>query len=246
MISDLLRLGVDLLVTGGTAATVTAKQATSTVPIVGLYLGDPVGTGLAQSLARPGANVTGLANGSTDITGKQLELLQKIEPTLRRVGYLYNPANAAHVTVLAQMSAVATASGLEVVPAPVPAISDLDAAFERAVAGGAEAFIWSGFLQTPGDTRVAALALSHRLISLGSTGGDNYPAAGGLMSYGPDVVAIWRRAGYFVDRILKGAKPADLPVELPTTYDLIVNHTTAAALGVTIPDEVAQQVTTWI
>jgi len=244
MISGLLRSRVDVLVTGGTAATVTAKQATATVPIVGVYVGDPVGTGLVQSLARPGGNVTAIGNGNTEIMGKALELLLKLEPTLRRVAYLYNPANASHVTVMGQLSTLAAASGLEAVPAPTLAMADLDVAFDKAVANGAEAFMWSGFLQAQGDVRVAALASSRHLISMGLD--RSYPVAGGLISYGPVALAIFRRAGYYVDRILKGAKPADLPVELPTTYELIVNQTTASALGITIPDEVAQQVTSWI
>ncbi len=241
--SDLLRLGVDVLVTGGTAITVSAKQATSTVPIVGISVGDPVATGLVQSLARPGGNVTGISLGS-DYSGKLLELLLKIEPTLRRVGYLYNPESPGHVTALGQFTAVATTSGIEVVPAEVRATPDIDGAFEKAVASGAEALYWPSFFNVENDAHFAALALSRHLVTLGIN--SSYPAAGGLMSYGIDTIAMWRRAAYFIDRILKGAKPADLPVELPTTFDLIVNHTTAAALGVTIPDEVAQQVTSWI
>jgi ABC-type uncharacterized transport system substrate-binding protein len=244
MISELLQSGMDVLVTGGTAATLTAKLATSTTPIVGIYVGDPVGSGLVQSLARPGGNVTALATGGAEIIGKWLELLRLIEPTLTGVSWLYNPQNASHVAVWRQLSSLAAASGLAAVPAAVLTIADLDVAFETAVAKGADAFIWSGFLGVESDTRVAALALSHHLVSMGTA--SSYPVNGGLMSYGPHQIAIYRRAAYYVDRILKGAKPADLPVEQPTTFDLVVNHTTAIALGVTIPDGVAQQVTSWI
>jgi putative ABC transport system substrate-binding protein len=240
--SDLLRLGVAMLVTGGTAITVAAEQATSTVPIVGISVGDPVATGLVQSLAQPGGNVTGMSLGI--YPGKCLELLLKIEPTLRRVGFLYNPDSPGHVTNLGQFTTVAAASGVEVVPAEVRATADIDGAFEKAVVGGAEALYWPGFFDLENDAHFAALALSRRLVTLGIN--NNYPAAGGLMSYGIDGIAMWRRAAYFIDRILKGAEPADLPVELPTTFELIVNHTTAAALGITIPNEVAQQVTGWI
>jgi putative ABC transport system substrate-binding protein len=244
MISDLLRLRVDVLVTGGTAATQAAKQATSTVPIVGIGVGDPVASGLVQSLARPGGNVTAISRGSADITPKWLELLLKIEPTLRRVGYLYNPDNASHALALAQFSTLAVASGVETVPAEERSTPDLDTAVEKAIGSGAEALFWLGGQGTEGDTRVAAKALSHHLVSLGAI--DTYPVAGGLISYSLDTNALVRRGAYYVDRILKGTKPADLPVEQPTTYDLIVNQGTAKALGVTIPDEVAQQVTSWI
>jgi putative tryptophan/tyrosine transport system substrate-binding protein len=246
MVSELLRWGVDVLVTGGTAATQAAKLATSTVPIVGIYVvGDPVGPGLVQSLARPGGNVTAITQGSSEITGKWLELLRLIEPTLRHVGFVYNPQNAGHVTTWEQLSTLAAASGLEAVPADVLTytIADLDVAFEAAVAKGAEAFVVLT-LGVEGNTRLGALALSRHLVSLGSD--STYPAAGGLMSYGAAKLAIYRRGAYCVDRILKGAKPADLPVEFPTSFDLVVNHTTVIALGVTIPDEVAIQVTSWI
>jgi putative ABC transport system substrate-binding protein len=235
---------VDALVTNGTVATQAAKQATSTVPIVGIGVGDPVASGLVQSLARPGGNVTAISRGSADITPKWLELLQKIEPGLRRVGYLYNPDNASHVLALEQFSTLAAESGIETVPAEERSTAELDTAVEVAVASGAEALFWSGGQGIEGDTRVAVQALSHRVVSLGA--GDTYPVAGGLISYSLDTIALMRRGAYYVDRILKGAKPADLPVEQPTTYDLIVNQGTAKALGVTIPDEVAQQVTTWI
>jgi putative ABC transport system substrate-binding protein len=185
-----------------------------------------------------------VATCTTDIIGKLLELLLKLEPTLGRVAYLYNPVNAGHVTFMAQLSTLATASGLEAVPAPTLAMADLDAAFDKAVANGAEAFIWSGFLGTPGDDRVAALTLSRYLVGMGLD--RSYPVAGGLISYGPVTLAVYRRAGYYVDRILKGAKPADLPVELPTTFDLVINQAAARALGVGIPEEVTQQVTSWI
>jgi putative ABC transport system substrate-binding protein len=243
MISDLLRSGVDVLVTGGTAATVTAKQATSTVPIVGIYVGDPVGAGLTQSLARPGGNVTAIANGATDITGKLLDLLRLLVPTLSRVGFLYDPENASHVRLLQQFGALVAALGLEALPAPVPTFADFDVAFETAVANGVEALI-DVYDRTEGNTRVAALALSHHLVSMANF--SDYPSAGGLLSYGPDLSAVYRRGAYYVDRVLKGTQPADLPVEFPTAYDMVVNQATAKALGVTIPDEVAQQVTSWI
>jgi putative ABC transport system substrate-binding protein len=243
MISDLLRSGVDVLVTGGTVATQAAKQATSTVPIVGVYVGDPVGTGLVQSIARPGGNVTALAQNAADANNKLLELLRLIVPTLRRVGTFYDPENAGQVSLVQQFSASAAASGLEVVLAPVPTFADFEVAFETAVANGAEALL-DGYNRTEGNTRVAALALSHHLVSVSNS--SDYPAAGGLLSYGPDLYAIYRRGGYYIDRILKGTKPADLPVEFPTAYDMVVNQATAKALGVTIPDQVAQQVTSWI
>ena len=248
MVSELLQWGVDVLLTGGTVATQAAKQATSTVPIVGISPGDPVGSGLVQSLARPGGNVTAISLDTNEVQDKLLDLLRLIVPTLSHVGSFYNPENASHVTGMQHLSASAAALGLKVVPAPVPStntVAELDAAFETAVANGAEAIIFNlSGLSTEGTTRVAALALSHHLVSVGL--GSAFAAAGGLLSYSPDEAALYRRAGYYVDRILKGAKPADLPVEVPTTFELVVNQATARALGVTIPDEVAQQVTSWI
>jgi putative ABC transport system substrate-binding protein len=244
MISDLLRSGVDVLVTGGTAATVTAKQATATLPIVGVSVTDPVGQGLAQSLARPGGNVTGISLDGTEYVGKWLELLLKIKPTLRRVGWLYNPDNPGHVAIVRQASTLAAASGLEILPAENRGMADLDSAFEKVATGGAEAVVGGGYGYAEGTAHLAALALSHHLVSLGVN--SSQVAEGLLLSYAPDYIAMYRRGAYYVDRVLKGAKPADLPMELPTRFDLIVNHTTAAALGVTIPDEVAQQVTSWV
>src|SRR5262249_3331609 len=155
-----------------------------------------------QSLARPGGNVTGSSRNGTEYVGKSLELLRLIVPTLRRVGYLYNPDNAGHVAVLGRLSTLAAASGLEIVPAAVRARADLDVAFEKVVASGAEAFIQSANVD---NARVAALALSHHLVSLGVT--SSQAAEGLLLSYSPNTTAMFRRAGYYVDRILKGAKP---------------------------------------
>ncbi len=245
MTSDLLRSGVNVLVTGGTAATVTAKQVTATVPIVGIFTAAAaVGQGLVQSLARPGGNVTGISVGGDETVGKWLELLRLIVPTLTRIGFLYNPDNPGHVANLERASTLAVTSGLEIVPAENRDMADPDNAFEKVVTSGAEALIAAGYNSAEGTARLAALALSHHMVSLG--GNSSQVAEGLLMSYSPDFIATWRRGAYFVDRILKGAKPADLPVELPTTFDLIVNQATATALSVTIPDEVAQQVTSWI
>jgi putative ABC transport system substrate-binding protein len=243
MISDLLRSGVDVLVAGGTPAAVTAKQATSTVPIVGISVSNPVENGLVESLGRPGGNVTGISNGGFDVS-KWLELLLKIEPTLRRIGYLYNPDNPGHVSNLEHFNTSAAALGVQVVPAENRSLADLDDAFETVVASGAEAFIASGYGDAEGTARLAGLALSHHLVSLGV---NSFQATEGLLLYyGLDYLAMYRRGAYYIDRILKGAKPADLPVELPTTFQLIINRTTASALGITIPDEVAQQVTSWV
>jgi len=243
MLGEMLGSGIDMLVTGGTAATVTAKQATSTVPIVGFFT-DPVGQGLVQSLARPAGNVTGISLDGTEYVGKWLELLQKIKPTLRRVGWLYNPDNPGHIANLERATTLAATSGLEIVPGENRAMADLDTAFEKVVTSGAEALIAAGYNSAEGTTHLAARALSHKLISLGVN--SSQAAEGLLLSYTPDYIAIYRRLAYYTDRILKGAKPADLPVELPTTFGLVVNHSTASALGITIPDEVALQVTSWI
>jgi putative ABC transport system substrate-binding protein len=245
MIGDLLQSGIDVLVTAGSLATQAAKQATSTVPIVGINVGDPLGTGLVQSLARPGGNVTVISQNSSGIVGKYVELLRQIEPALRRFAVLYTTGQPSQVTFWQQLSALANESGLEAVPAQVHTIADIDGAFETAAATGAEAFVVVSASQgAEGYAHIAALALSHRLVSEGLE--SRYAAAGGLLTYGADYVADGGRAGYLVDRILKGAKPADLPVEFPTTFELVVNRKTATALGIAIPEEVALQVTSWI
>jgi putative ABC transport system substrate-binding protein len=244
VVGDLLQSSWDVLLIGGPIATQAAKLATSIVPIVGIAIGDPVGTGLVQSLARPGGNLTVISVDSLETGDKLLELLRQIEPTVRRFGHLYSPENPAHVSLWLRLSALAPTLGLAALPAPVHTSGDIDDDFETAIANGAEALVVSPLFGSEGYTRIAALALSHGLVSLGVD--SRYAAAGGLLSYGANFLAPFRRAGYYVDRILKGASPADLPVEVATTFDLVVNRTTATALGITIPPDVALQVTEWV
>jgi putative tryptophan/tyrosine transport system substrate-binding protein len=244
--TELSRLPVDVLVTG-LGGSLPAKQATDTILIVFVGGPDPVALGLVASLGRPGGNVTGLPIEVQQnlLSGKQLELLKEVAPGLSRVAVLRG-ANvnlaAAPGPTLATHNAVAQALGLQVQPLDVYGPGDLVSAFEMAGQAHADGLV---FLPTPAlgrdEARIAELALSHHLPSISAF--RSFAAAGGLMSYGASLPALWRRAAYYVDRILRGAKPADLPVEQPMTFDFVVNLKTAAALGIIFPNEIMLQVT---
>jgi ABC-type uncharacterized transport system substrate-binding protein len=231
--AELVRLKVDVIVTAGTAAVVTAKQATSVIPIVFAVAGDPVGTGLVASLARPGGNVTGLSLQTTDLVGKRLELLRDVVPGLRRLAIL---ANVGPIGVLEMREVQATAGtlGLEVATSEVRRAEDITPAFD-ALKGRADAlYVVADPLITTNRIRINILAVGARLPTMHGQW-DNVEA-GGLMSYGANFPDLYRRAADYVDKILRGAKPGDLPVEQPTKFDLVINLTTAKALGLTIPE----------
>jgi putative tryptophan/tyrosine transport system substrate-binding protein len=232
--AELVRLKVDVIVTQGTPAARAAKHATTTIPIVMTSVGDPVGSGLVASLARPGGNVTGLASVSPDLMGKQLEVLKAVLPTVSRVAVLWNPANPANALNVreAEMAAQALGIPLHLVEARGPE------AFDRAFAAMTRAH--AGALLVIGDRvfrqhrrRLAELAATSRLPTMHNV--RTYVEAGGLMAYGPNPLDHNRRAAVYVDKILKGTQPADLPVEQPTTFELVINLKTAEALGLTIP-----------
>ena len=236
--AELVALKVDVIVTsGGTLAALAAKQATTTLPIVFTAAGNPVGEGLVASLARPGGNVTGLSVVSTDTIGKSLELLTQAVPGLSRIALLLKPdavpdrANKDRLK-LADVAARALGVRLQVVEAKGP--EDFDRAFSDMTKGRASAL---AVLATPvfdsNRGRLVDLAAKARLPTVYSY--RSYVEAGGLMSYGPDLADSFRRAATYVDKILKGAKPADLPVEQPTKFELVINLKTAKALGLTIP-----------
>jgi len=236
--AELVALKVDVIVTsGGTLAALAAKQATTTLPIVFTAAGNPVGEGLVASLARPGGNVTGLSVVSTDTIGKSLELLTQAVPRLSRIALLLKPdavpdrANKDRLK-LADVAARALGVRLQVVEAKGP--EDFDRAFSDMTKGRASAL---AVLATPvfdsNRGRLVDLAAKARLPTVYSY--RSYVEAGGLMSYGPDLADSFRRAATYVDKILKGAKPADLPVEQPTKFELVINLKTAKALGLTIP-----------
>ena len=231
--AEFVRLKVDVIVTSGTAAVVAAKQATSVIPIVFAAAGDPVGTGLVASLARPGGNVTGLSIQQTDLAGKRLELLREVVPGLRRLAIMANVGNPAAVLEMGEVQAAARTLGLEVATLEIRRAEDIAPAFE-ALKGRADAlYVCADPLVNTNRIRINTLALGARLPTM--HGIREYVEAGGLMSYGPNFPDLFRRAADYVDKILRGAKPADIPVEQPTKFDLVINLTTAKALGLDVP-----------
>jgi ABC-type uncharacterized transport system substrate-binding protein len=231
--AEFVRLKVDVIVTAGTAAVVRAKQATSVIPIVFAVAGDPVGTGLVASLARPGGNVTGLSVQQTDLAGKRLELLREVVPGLRRLVIMANIGTPSAVLDMREVQAAARMLGFEVATLEIRRAEDIAPAFE-ALKGHADAlYVCGDSLVFTHRIRINTLALAARLSTIHDHG--EYVEAGGLMSYGPTFPDLYGRAGDYVDKILRGAKPADLPVEQPTKFNLVINLITAKALGLTVP-----------
>jgi putative ABC transport system substrate-binding protein len=231
--AEFVRLKVDVIVTAGTAAVVTAKQATSVIPIVFAVAGDPVGTGLVASLARPGGNVTGLSNQSADLAGKRLELLREVVPSLRRLAILANAGSPIGVLEMREAQAAARTLGLEVVTSEIRRVEDIAPAFETLKDRAEALYVASDPLVTTNRIRINTLALGARLPTMHGQG--DSVEAGGLMSYGANYPDLHRRAADYVDKILRGAKPTDIPVEQPTKFDLVINLTTAKVLGLTVP-----------
>jgi putative tryptophan/tyrosine transport system substrate-binding protein len=232
--AEFVRLEVNVIVTPATAAVMAAKQATSVIPIVFGAAGDPVGTGLVASLARPGGNVTGLSIQNPDLAGKRLELLRDVIPGLRRLAILANVGGPSVVLDMREVQATARTLGLDVIPLEIQRAEDIVPTFE-ALNGRADAlYVCLDPLVIAHRVRINTLALAARLPTMHAL--REYVEAGGLMSYGPNVPDLFRRAADYVDKILRGAKPADLPVEQPTTFELVINLTTAKALGLVIPE----------
>ena len=233
IMAEFVRLKVSVIVTGGTSAVLAAKRATSVIPIVFGSVADPVGTGLVASLARPGGNVTGLSNQSADLPGKQFELLREVVPGLRRLAIMANISNPANVLEMSEGQAAARMLGLEVVNAEIRRADDIVPALEP-LKGHAEAlYVITDALVNTNRVRINALALGARLPTM--HGEKGYVESDGLMSYGPNFPDLYRRAAGYVDKILRGARPADLPVEQPTKFELVINLKTARALGLEIP-----------
>jgi len=231
--AELVRLKVDVILAGGTEAAVAAKQATSVIPIVFATAGDPVGSKLVASLARPGGNATGLSNLGTDLAAKRLELLREVFPGLRRLAVMANADYSGGVTERDEIDAAARTLGLEIVPLPIRRVEDIASALEG-LKGRAEALYTTGDpLVNAQRLRINTFALAMRLPTMFTQ--REYLEAGGLMSYGANFKDLNRRAAELVDKILRGAKPADIPVEQPTKFDLIINLITARALGLTVP-----------
>src|SRR6266545_4757340 len=233
--AELVRLKVDLIVSGGTQGVTAAKNATETIPIVMIAVRDPVGTGLIASLARPGGNVTGVSGyAGLETVAKQLELLKEPLPKIRRVAILSNPANAYHQLAVREVNVAARSLGVQLQLLEARGPNEFDGAFAAMAKERVGALlVLSDGIFSSHRTRLADLAARSRLPA--AYGNRESVEAGGLMSYGPSFLDLFRRAATFVDKILKGAKPGDLPVEQPTKYELVINLKTAKALGLTIP-----------
>jgi putative ABC transport system substrate-binding protein len=246
LVAELVGLKVDVLVATNNSAALAAKKATGTIPIV-MIAADPVGQGLVASLSRPGRNVTGLSVFIEAITGKRLQLLKELVSGLVRVAVLRNPMAASHAIFWHETEAAARKLGVALQPLEVRGPSDFEAAFAAAKQSNAQALLaFDDPLTIVYSDRIVALAAISRLPAM--YGFREFPVYGGLMSYGPNQVDLFRRAATFVDQILKGAKPADLPVEQPTKFELVMNLKTAKALDLTIPTSImaiADEVIEW-
>jgi len=229
---EFVRLKVDIIVTSGTAV-VAAKQATSAIPIVFAIANDPVGGGLVPSLARPGGNVTGLSLQTPDLAGKRLELLREVVPGLSRLAILANVGYPASVLEMGEVQATARKLRLDVATVEIRRAEDIAPAFEALKSRAEALYVVTDALVSTNRVRINSLALAARLPTMHSV--REYVAAGGLMSYGANYPDLFRRAADFVDKILRGAKPADIPVEQPIKFELVLDLTTAKALGLTVP-----------
>jgi putative ABC transport system substrate-binding protein len=233
VVAEFVRLKVDVIFTSGTPPTVAAKKATSEIPIVFAPAGDPLASGLVASLSRPGGNVTGLSNQTADVASKRVELLREVAGQVRRLAIIVKSNNASAASEMREVEAAAGKLGIEVVRLEIGQAQDIGPAFDT-LKGRADAlYIVIDSLITTHANRVNTLALGARLPTM--HGARELVAAGGLMSYAADYEDLYRRGAEYIDKILRGAKPSDIPVEQPTKFDLVINLTTAKALGLKIP-----------
>jgi putative ABC transport system substrate-binding protein len=231
---ELVQANVDVIVTQGTDSTLAVRNATSTIPIVMASIGDAVGIGIVPSLARPGGNITGLTLVATEQSTKRLELIKELSPALRRVAVVWSGDNASHRLQLKEMETATPVLGLRLDSVPVRDVGELDAGVQIALQTGAQAIVTMddqliNFLRA----RIVELALRHKLPVMGEF--RPMTAAGGLMNYGPNQTDMWRRTAIYIDKIFKGAKAADLPIERPTKFEFVINLKTAKALGLDMP-----------
>ena len=234
---ELVRLNVDVMIASSTAEATAAKNATRTIPIVFTLVADPVATGLIDSLARPGGNITGLTSIATVLVGKRLELLKETIPKLSRVAVLWNPQDTGSRQQWNESQLAGRELGLQLHSMEVNSPEKFESAFKETVKARATALaVTQSALFDPNQKQIPKLATKHRLASISNRG--EYAANGGLMSYGPDRAEPFRRAAAMVDKILKGTKPADIPVEQPTKFELVINLKTAKQIGLTIPPNV--------
>ena len=233
--AELVRRPVDVIAVYGTPPTRAAKQATATIPIVMIAIGDPVGAGLVASLARPGGNITGNTILGPDVAGKRLELLKELLPAGRRVAFLWNPDNASHPAQLAELQTAVQKLGMTLLPIAVRSSKDFDGAFAAISSERADMFMMTGDpLHQLSIGRIIDFLTKNWLPGMFLT--REIVVAGGLMSYGASVLDLFRRGASYVHRILQGTKPADLPVEQPVTFELVINLKTAKAIGIMVPE----------
>jgi ABC-type uncharacterized transport system substrate-binding protein len=240
LVAELLARNVEVIVTAGTPASLAVQKATTSVPLVMVAVGDPVATGLVASLARPAGNITGLTSMGDELEGKRLELLRELIPTLSQVAALTNSGNTSLKKASEVLQAVAAALKIKVLVVDVRSADQLDGAFDIIAQKRPHALL------VPGDrvfltnrVRIVQFAAQRRLPAMSAY--RELVEAGGLISFGPSYAGMHRRAAFYVDRILKGAKPGDLPVERPTTFEMVINLKTAKALGLTIPQTLLQR-----
>ncbi|MFZ2075847.1 MAG: ABC transporter substrate-binding protein [Xanthobacteraceae bacterium] len=231
--AEFVKLNVNVIDAVGNEAAIAAKQVTSVIPIVFAVAGDPVGTGLVASLARPGGNVTGLSLQFTDLAGKRLELFREVVPGLRRLAIMANISSHAAVLEMHEVQTTARTLGLEVSTLEIRRAEDISPAFEALKSRADALYVCGDPLLNTNRIRLNTLAAAARLPTMEPF--REHVEAGGLMSYGANFPDLFRRSGDYVDKILRGAKPADIPVEQPTKFDLVINLTTAKALGLTVP-----------
>ncbi len=236
--AELVRSKVDVIVAGTTLSVQSARQATTTIPIVMVAVPDPVGEGFAKSLSRPGGNITGLSNIVTEVSAKHLELLRVAVPKLARVAVLINPLNPSDSLILEQISGAAYSTAVKVFAVEASTAKQLEAGFGAATRSRAQALIVAAdsYFDVQRE-QIAELAIKNRLPTIFSN--REVTEAGGLMSYGQDLTEHYRRAATYVHKILNGAKPGDLPVEQPTVLELVINRKTAKALGLAVPQELS-------
>jgi putative ABC transport system substrate-binding protein len=236
--AEFVRLKLDVIVTFGTAVPA-VQQATAVIPIVFAIAQDPIGGGLVTNLAHPGGNVTGLSSQATDVAGKRLQLLREVMPRLRRLAIMVDFNAPQSVLEMGEVQAAARALGIEVVPLAIHRAEDIPPAFDALKAKADALYVVISALTNSNGTRIITLALNARLPTIFNT--RNFVQAGGLMSYGPNYSAQFRHTAEYVDKILRGTKPGDLPVEQPTKFDLAINLTTAKALGLDISPSLQQR-----
>jgi len=233
--AEFAQLKLDAILTIGTPATLAAKQATSAVPIIFMAVNDPVAFGMVANLARPGGNMTGLSNQQHEVAGKRVELLREVVPGLRRLAILANTANASGALEMKDVQMLAGSIGLETVPLQIRQAEEIRPALESLNNRADALYFASDPLFNSNRVQINTVVLGLRLPTV--YGFREYIEAGGLMSYGANFPALFRRGAEFVDKILHGAKPANIPVEQPTKFDLVINLTTANTLGLTVPDK---------